>query len=225
MKQDILVLSLRTDDSAPAYDTLAEHNIPATIVTNTRSALTALYAHTPAFLWLDLDTDSARMFLEEIMSRFLDPLPHIILTSSFSGSTDRADMLDLGADTCVELPVDLKEIVSILNAALRREGRLKFVHPGSLLPRIEYKELLIDPLRRQVRMRGKSIDLTPKSLTFCICSPTVLASFLPKSKYTLVYGKQKIIWGYPPYPIISPPCVKSWNFIPETANTSRLYLE
>lgn len=71
-------------------------------------------------------------------------------------------MLDLGADTCVELPVDLKEIVSILNAALRKEGRLKFVHPGSLLPRIEYKELLIDPLRRQVRMRGKSIELTPK---------------------------------------------------------------
>lgn len=162
MKQNILILSSRTDHTAPAYNALVEHGIPVTVATDTQSALLALYTHTPAFLWLDLDTESARSFLAEITKQFLNPPPYIILTSSFSDSTDRADMLDQGADACVEVPVDLSEIAAILNAVLRREGRLKFVHPGSLLPCIEHKELFIDPLRRQVQMRGKAIELTSK---------------------------------------------------------------
>lgn len=71
-------------------------------------------------------------------------------------------MLDHGADACVELPVDLSEILSILNAVLRREDRLKFLHTANMLPCIEYKELFIDPLRRIVKMRGQEIQLTPK---------------------------------------------------------------
>lgn len=71
-------------------------------------------------------------------------------------------MLNQGADVCIELPVDVSEILAVLNSVLRREGRSKCVCTGSLLPCIEHKELFIDPLRREVRMRGQKINLTPK---------------------------------------------------------------
>lgn len=162
MKQDILILSNRKDHIETAYTSLAEHDIPVTIVTDTNLLMSALQTHIPAFLWLDLDIDAARPILAEMMTRFLYPPPYIILAASFSGSTDRADMLDQGADVCVQLPVDQSEILAILNSVMRREGRLRCVRTGSLLPCIEHKELFIDPLRREVRMRGQTINLTPK---------------------------------------------------------------
>ena len=162
MKQDILILSSRKDHVEPAYTALVEHDIPTLIVTDGNSVLSALQTHIPAFLWLDMDMDTASPILAEIMDRLLYPPPYIILASSFSSSTDRADMLGQGADVCVELPVDLKEILALLNAVLRREERIKFVHTGNLLPCIEHKELFIDPLRRHVRMRGHTVHLTPK---------------------------------------------------------------
>ena len=140
MKQDMIILSSRPEHTEPARAALAKHDILATIVPDTQEVLTALHTHTPAFLWLDLDTDDARPFLAKVMDRFLYPPPYIILTSAFSGSTDRADMLDQGADACVEL---------------------RCVRTGSLLPCIAYKELLIDPLRRTVRMRGEAIFSDP----------------------------------------------------------------
>lgn len=188
MKQDILILSSRTEHTAPAYAALEKHGILAEIVSDTQEFLTALYTHMPAFLWLDMDTGAARTFLAEIMDRFLHPPPYIILTSSFSDSSDRADMLDQGADACVELPVDLSEILAILNAVMRREGRLRCLHAGSLLPCIEHKELLIDPLRRIVRMRGKPIHLTPKEFDLL---------YLLANSPGLVFSKEQIysrIW-------------------------------
>lgn len=162
MKQDILILSSRKDHVEPAYTALVEHDIPTLIVTDGNSVLSALQSHIPAFLWLDMDMDTASPILAEIMDRLLYPPPYIILASSFSSSTDRADMLGQGADVCVELPVDLKEILALLNAVLRREERIRYVHTGNLLPCIEHKELFIDPLRRHVRMRGHAVYLTPK---------------------------------------------------------------
>lgn len=162
MKQNILVLSSSIVHQKSVCDILAKHGIPATIAGDTQEVLSMLQTNSPAFLWLDLDIETARPLLIEIMDRFLYPAPFIILTSAFSGTTDRADMLDQGADACVELPVDLKEILAIFNAALRREGRIRCIHTGNLLPCIEHKELFIDPLRRHVRMRGRTVYLTPK---------------------------------------------------------------
>ncbi len=179
MKQDILILSSHKDRVEPAYTALVEHDIPALIITGASSVLSALQIHTPAFLWLDMDMDAASPILAEIMDRLLYPPPYIILASSFSDSTDRADMLDQGADVCVQLPVDQSEILAILNSVMRREGRLRCVRTGRLLPCIEHKELFIDPLRREVRIRGKTINLTPKEfdlLHLLASSPGVVFS-------------------------------------------------
>ena len=224
MKQDMIILSSRPEHTEPARAALAKHDILATIVPDTQEVLTSLHTHTPAFLWLDLDTDDARPFLAKIMDRFLYPPPYIILTSAFSGSTDRADMLDQGADACVELPVDLSEILAILNAVMRREGRLRCVRTGSLLPCIAYKELLIDPLRRTVRMRGEAISLTPKEfdlLYLLANSPGIV--FSKEQIYSHIWKAQGS-WEETAYPIIFPLCVKNWDSSLKTTNTSKPYL-
>ena len=95
-------------------------------------------------------------------------------------------MLNQGADACVELPVDLREILAILNAVLRREGRIKFVHTGALMPCIEYKELFIDPLRRQVKMRGQIVCLIQSRLSL----RGIYIAFL------LFIGKRYIFWTF-----------------------------
>jgi len=162
MKQDILIFSTQLESMESVYAPLAGHGIVAKAVNDEQTALSELLSHTPAFLWMDLDTEAARSFLSELADRFLRPPPYIILTSSFAGSADRADMLDHGADTCVERPVCINEVISILNAVFRREDRLMFPHSTNLLPCIEYRELLIDPLRGKVTMRGHNIHLTRK---------------------------------------------------------------
>lgn len=162
MNQDILIFSSRITHAERVHTALNKHGISATIVSDANEAMDLLAAHAPAFFWLDIDTEDAQSFLQDIMDRALHPPPYIILSSAFADSAARAVMLDQGADTCIEIPVDVNEILSVLNAVLRREKRLNGFYTKRLLPCIKHKELFIDPLRRQVKMRGKEIHLTSK---------------------------------------------------------------
>lgn len=132
--------------------------ISASFVYNPHDAMTKLASTHPAFLWLDVDRENAEVFLNEIVDWVLRP-PYIILTSSFINSQDRAIMLDHGADTCIEIPADPVEIVSVVNAVLRRGEQANGAFTN-LLPCITCKELSINPWSREVRMRDQVIALT-----------------------------------------------------------------
>lgn len=162
MKQDILIISLRIMEPGKIHSVFVQNAVTSELVNDIPTALRQLPVHTPAFLWLDLEIETARSVLDEIANSFIHPPPYIILTSSFGDSTSRAVMLDRGADACVECPVEPNEILSIINAVLRREERMEHIHLGKLLPCIEYKDLFLDPLRREVKMRGQAVKLTRK---------------------------------------------------------------
>ena len=132
--------------------------ISASFVYNPHDAMTKLTSTPPAFLWLDIDRENAEAFLREIVDWVLRP-PYIILTSSFINSQDRAIMLDYGADTCIEIPADPVEIVSVVNAVLRRGERANGAF-ANLLPYVTYKDLFINSWNREVRMRDQVIALT-----------------------------------------------------------------
>jgi len=162
MKQDILIFASHSIQSEQICTALDKQGISASVTFNVRDAMTALVLHPPAFFWLDADIEEARLFLKDITDRALHPPPYIVLTSTFTNSAARTAMLRQGADICIDMPVDLSEILAVLNAVLRREERLNGWYTGRLLLCIEYKELFIDPLRRKVRMRGQAVDLTRK---------------------------------------------------------------
>lgn len=132
--------------------------ISASFVYSPHDAIARLASAPPAFLWLDIGRESAEAFLSEIVNWVLRP-PYIILTSSFINSQDRAIMLDHGADTCIEIPADPVEIVSVVNAVLRR-GEQAGGTFTNLLPCITYKDLFINPWNREVRMRDQIVMLT-----------------------------------------------------------------
>lgn len=127
-------------------------------VYNLHDAMSKLVSTPPAFLWLDIDRENAEIFLGKLVDWVLHP-PYIILTSSFIDSQDRAVMLDHGADICIEIPADPVEIVSVVNAVLRRGEQTNGAFTN-LLPCITYKDLLINPWNHEVRMRNQVIALT-----------------------------------------------------------------
>lgn len=188
MKQNILILTSKAAIPERIVDILSQHNILTKVVTDASQIIFELDSYTPAFLWLDRPMNAARSLLLEIINTFLHPPPYIILTSSFDGSADRAVMLNHGTDACVECPVEADEILSIINAVLRRDERMEHIHFGKLLPCIEHKELFLDPLRRTVRMRGEDVKLTRKEfdiLHFLANHPDI--AFTRKQIYSHVW--------------------------------------
>ena len=81
-------------------------------------------------------------------------------TESFN-STTRADILNRGADACLEKPIDAEEVVAIVRAALRRAAQVQkksICRPPCLIR----GEMLIDPAQRMVVMEGRTVVLTRK---------------------------------------------------------------
>lgn len=100
--------------------------------------------------------------MKKVVTTFYDPPPYIIATDTFSCSREQADMLNLGADVCLEEPLDLDEILAVINAALRRADRLAHPKPLRTSSHIDLGSLRIDPLCRSVTIDGESVSLTVK---------------------------------------------------------------
>ena len=88
--------------------------------------------------------------LEEVRRR--SDVPVIMVTVKDS-TEDKVKGLQLGADDYITKPFDLRELEARIEAVMRR------IAPG---PRIELGELLIDDERKEVRVRGEPVELSPK---------------------------------------------------------------
>ena len=84
-------------------------------------------------------------------------LPVILLTAK-SGQLDKIKGLDGGADDYITKPFDILELVSRINAVLRRTGKLTQQEHGEL----NYKGLVINTSSRKVTAGGKDFVLTYK---------------------------------------------------------------
>ncbi|HIC95393.1 TPA: response regulator transcription factor [Candidatus Bipolaricaulota bacterium] len=88
--------------------------------------------------------------LEEI--RKSSSVPVIMVTVKDS-TEEKVRGLQLGADDYVTKPFDLRELEARIAAVTRR------VLPG---PRLKLGEILIDDEKKEVRVRGKVVELSPK---------------------------------------------------------------
>ena len=85
-----------------------------------------------------------------------EDIPIIMLTAK-STEIDKIVGLELGADDYVTKPFSLRELIARIKTVLKRSKKLA---KESKIIRI--KNLEIDPLRIEVRINGKSVDLTAK---------------------------------------------------------------
>lgn len=132
------------------------------MVQDVQTAFESLKSHNTSFLLLDLDLEGAMLFLEKVVETFYNPPPYILAADAFPCSLSQAEILNLGADACLEKPLDVEEVAAKINAVLRRAERLAKPAPLHTIPAIEHGGITIDPLRRQVSIDGKSVSLTVK---------------------------------------------------------------
>ncbi|MEM8618176.1 MAG: response regulator transcription factor [Actinomycetota bacterium] len=96
-------------------------------------------------------------------------IPVIMLTAR-AEETDRVSGLELGADDYVVKPFSPRELAARVNGVLRRTGGRSVSSPQPL----DFGDLRIEPLSREVTLNGESIELTPKEfdvLAFLAGSP------------------------------------------------------
>jgi DNA-binding response OmpR family regulator len=87
--------------------------------------------------------------------------PILVLTSRAS-ELDRVLGLEMGADDYVTKPFSIRELLARVKAIFRRVDELRSEREEGKQAIIKAKNLLIDPERRQVSLKGESIDLTAK---------------------------------------------------------------
>jgi two-component system alkaline phosphatase synthesis response regulator PhoP len=86
----------------------------------------------------------------------LNKIPIIMLTAK-SGEIDKVKGLDMGADDYITKPFSVMELISRVNAALRR-----FTLESEPEEVLVYEELTIDAARRTVSVGGENVELTFK---------------------------------------------------------------
>lgn len=162
MKQEIMIVAGTIGSFSEIYKALYPDKMNVILFDNIEDAKAGLTKRSPAFLLLDCDNKDINFLLSEIMIGVYRPHPYIIAAAFFPNGAARASMLRNGADTCIEKPIHAEEVLAVIEAVLRRGKRNAVYHQDVLLPCIEHRELAIDPLRRQVTMRGEEIALTAK---------------------------------------------------------------
>jgi DNA-binding response OmpR family regulator len=86
----------------------------------------------------------------------------ILMLTSKSAELDRVLGLEMGADDYVTKPFSIRELMARVKAIFRRIDELKPDHPANNQKIIRAGDMVIDPEKRTVSLKNKSVDLTAK---------------------------------------------------------------
>ena len=123
----------------------------------------------PALVLLDImlpEADGLSILKKIRESEKYAEIPVIILSAKAS-ELDKAKGLDNGADDYVTKPFGVTELISRINAVLRRSGAVNFVDikDGALI----YKNISVNKERRTVFVGGEKVILTYKEYELLSC--------------------------------------------------------
>ena len=148
---------------------------------------TALDTGLPMLVLLDimLPGDDGLSILKRLRSAAQTKTLPVIMLTAKSSEFDKVKGLDSGADDYIAKPFGVMELISRINAVLRRSG-----DDSEANGQLEYSGILLDNTRRAV-----SVDAEPVTLTY---KEYELLRFLMLNK-GLVLSRDKImvsVWGY-----------------------------
>jgi len=147
--------------------------------------LTALDTELPSLVLLDimLPEDDGLTILKRLRNTpKTKQLPVILLTAKNS-EYDKVKGLDMGADDYISKPFGVMELISRVNAVLRRSGTEQ---TGI----IEVSGLMLDYARREVRSGGETVTLTFKEYELLHCLMLNAGLVLSRDKI------MESVWGY-----------------------------
>ncbi len=166
-RQRILVVDDDEDARWLAADALNAHGFAVSEAAEGTAVLDSIDRQTPDLVVLDLGLPGIGGLEVLRQIRAAGALPVIIVT----GRGDRADRisgLELGADDYVVKPFDGRELVARVNAVLRRSNTT------TASPVLDFGELVINPVTRDVTLDERLVELTAKEfdlLAFLASSP------------------------------------------------------
>ncbi len=92
----------------------------------------------------------------------------ILMLTSKSSELDRVLGLELGADDYVTKPFSIRELLARVKAILRRVEGLQAEKEETLKTRINFRQLSIDPEKREVRLKDKLIEVTAREFDLLV---------------------------------------------------------
>jgi len=116
-------------------------------------------------------------------------VPILMLTSK-SSEMDRVVGLEVGADDYVTKPFSIRELIARIKALFRRVDELKNGHKEDLPTIIRTKNLVIDPIKRSVHIKNRSVDLTAKEFDLLLHFAHNPGNVYTRSQLL------DIVWGY-----------------------------
>ncbi len=142
---------------------LTRDGLDVTEASDGASALRAFEKSRPDLIVLDvmLPEIDGYSLLSEVRSR--SNVPVIMLTAR-GEETDRVLGLELGADDYVVKPFSPRELAARVRAVLKRSDRARLESDSV----IEIDELRIDPGAREVGVKGRIIEFTPKEFDLLV---------------------------------------------------------
>ncbi|WP_127581476.1 response regulator transcription factor [Paenibacillus koleovorans] len=119
--------------------------------------------------------------------RSQDNMVPIIMLTALQDLSDKIQGLDNGADDYMTKPFSPQELLSRIQAILRRLGALPSASPGEV---VRIGAIEIRPDQREVSLHGETIELTPKEFE--------LLSFLCKHRGKVLSRQQLLhgVWDY-----------------------------
>lgn len=188
MKPKILVV-----DDEPSISMLLDFNLKLAgfevcCVDNGEAVFDAIRSFRPHLIVLDLMLP--RLDGIQVCQRLRgdgNKVPIIMLTA-MQDLNDKIAGLDNGADDYMTKPFSPQELVSRIQAVLRRT---KLKTDESDLPQLfEIGNLIVEPGQREVRMNGETVDLTPKEFDLLVFLCRHRGKVL--SRQQLLHG----VWDY-----------------------------
>lgn len=142
---------------------LTRDGLDVTEASDGASALRAFERSRPDLIVLDvmLPEIDGYSLLSEVRSR--SNVPVIMLTAR-GEETDRVLGLELGADDYVVKPFSPRELAARVRAVLKRSDGARLESDSV----IEIDELRIDPGAREVAVKGRTIEFTPKEFDLLV---------------------------------------------------------
>jgi two-component system response regulator QseB len=171
----LLVVEDDPDVGAVVHQSLRSFGFTTRWVRTASDALVATKSGEFDAMVLDLslpDGDGLSV-IRELRARAMS-MPIIVITARLS-LDDRLVGLDGGADDYIVKPFDARELVSRLNAVIRRGAR-------QTTPVWTHGELQIDSLHRTVTLHGDPVHLTPKEFQLLFTLARYAVKAVPKHK-------------------------------------------
>ena len=155
MKRNLMLIAEKSEHLTEVYDILRHSSIDVVHIDNTHEAKVGLKIYSPTFIFLDFGIKGSDSILCDVAFGEYVPRPYIMIAADYANGNERAAMLKRGADHCVDTPMNVHEILAVMDAVLRRS---KQPHE------IKYKDMTINKSCRTVTvtMRGEPVSLTRK---------------------------------------------------------------